>query len=101
MSDKAKKRRLDNTTVRALAPHSLALSLTHSLTHSLAPPLSQVACPIVFGSIAFWMGKKAAEHATHRWSLFVRGPNDEDLSSFVSKVIFSLHPSFAVPLRGE
>jgi hypothetical protein len=33
MSDKAKKRRLDNTTVRALAPHSLTRSLTHSLTH--------------------------------------------------------------------
>ena len=32
MSDKAKKRRLDNTTVRALAPHSLALSLALSLT---------------------------------------------------------------------
>lgn len=60
----------------------------------------QVACPVVFGSIAFWMGKKAEEHATHRWTLFVRGPNDEDLGCFVSKVIFSLHPSFAAPLRG-
>jgi transcription initiation factor IIF auxiliary subunit len=40
-----------------------------------------------------------------KWSLneklvFVRGPNDEDLSVFISKIIFSLHPSFANPLRG-
>jgi YEATS domain-containing protein 4 len=35
----------------------------------------------------------------HRWTVFVRGPNDEDLSTFVSQVCFSLHPSFAQPLR--
>lgn len=58
-----------------------------------------IACPIVFGSMAFWLGKKAAEQVSHRWTLFVRGPNDEDLSVFVSKIIFSLHPSFAAPVR--
>jgi YEATS domain-containing protein 4 len=66
------------------------------------------------------MGKKADEYATHKWTckfppllifslekwllneklVFVRGPNDEDLSVFISKIIFSLHPSFANPLRG-
>lgn len=34
-------------------------------------------------------------------TVFVRGPNDEDLTAFVSKIIFSLHPSFAIPVRGK
>lgn len=36
---------------------------------------------------------------THQWTLYVRGPNNEDLSSCISKVIFQLHPSFAQPIR--
>ncbi len=52
------------------------------------------------GSIAFYLGKKADQLATHRWTLFVRGPNDEDLSVFIEKVAFTLHPSFAEPVRG-
>jgi hypothetical protein len=52
------------------------------------------------GSIAVHLGKKADEQATHRWSLFVRGPNHEDLSCFVEKVAFTLHPSFPEPVRG-
>ena len=38
-----------------------------------------VACPIVYGSIAFPLGKKS-DFATHKWTFFVRGPNNEDLS---------------------
>jgi transcription initiation factor IIF auxiliary subunit len=59
-----------------------------------------VACPFVYGSIAYWMGKKADEFATHKWTLYVRGPNMEDMSSFISKVVFTLHPSFSAPIRG-
>eukprot|EP01031_Cornospumella_fuschlensis_P026775 gene26775-32353_t len=58
-----------------------------------------VVCPIVYGSIAFYLGKKAEEFATHKWTLYIRGPRDEDLSTFVDKVIFTLHPSFAQPVR--
>lgn len=59
-----------------------------------------VVCPIVYGSMAFYLGKnKSQDLNTHRWSLFIRGPNDEDLSIFVSKVAFSLHESFAEPVR--
>ena len=59
-----------------------------------------VICPIVYGSMAFYLGKnKSQDMNTHRWSLFIRGPNDEDLSIFVSKVAFSLHESFAEPVR--
>jgi YEATS domain-containing protein 4 len=59
-----------------------------------------VICPIVYGSMAFFLGKKAEEFCTHRWTLYVRGPQDEDLSTFVEKVAFTLHPSFPNPVRG-
>jgi len=58
-----------------------------------------IACPIVYGSIAFYLGKKAEEYSTHRWTLYVRGPQDEDLSTFVEKIAFTLHPSFPDPVR--
>jgi YEATS domain-containing protein 4 len=60
-----------------------------------------VAAPIIYGSVAFWLGKKADDTATHRWTLFIRGPNDEDLSTFISHVAFSLHPSFSEPIRSK
>jgi YEATS domain-containing protein 4 len=56
--------------------------------------------PIAYGSIAFYLGKKADEYATHKWTLYLRGPTgDEDLSPAISKVIFQLHPSFPQPIR--
>ena len=58
-----------------------------------------VACPVVYGSMALSMGKKQNEYATHKWRLYLRGPNDEDLSTFIAKVVFTLHPSFMVPVR--
>lgn len=63
-------------------------------------PNTTVACPIIYGSIAYYLGKRAEEYATHKWSLFVRGPNGEDLSCFIAKVVFHLHPSFALSIRG-
>lgn len=53
-----------------------------------------VSIPIAYGTIAFWQGKKADDKHTHKWIAFVRGPNNEDLSQIISKVIFILHPSF-------
>lgn len=47
------------------------------------------------------MGKKAEEFSTHSWKLYIRGPNEEDLTSFIDKVAFTLHPSFAEPVRGS
>jgi len=56
--------------------------------------------PIVYGSVAFYLGKKADEYQTHQWTLHVRGPDgSEDLSQVVSKVVFQLHASFAQPTR--
>ena len=65
--------------------------------------------PIVYGSVAFFLGKKADEYHTHKWTLYLRSPNQtkdnkndknqEDLSLCVAKVVFQLHTSFAQPVR--
>jgi YEATS domain-containing protein 4 len=52
----------------------------------------------VYGSIAFPL-PKTDEYNTHKWTLYVRGPNNEDLSQGIAKVVFQLHPSFAQPVR--
>lgn len=65
-------------------------------------PNTTASLPIVYGSIAFYLGKKADELETHEWTLFLRGPNqaDDHLNSLViSKVVFQLHPSFAQTTR--
>ncbi|GFH49508.1 hypothetical protein CTEN210_05984 [Chaetoceros tenuissimus] len=43
-----------------------------------------VCLPIVYGSIAFPL-PKTEEYNTHRWTLYVRGPNNEDLSQVTEK----------------
>ncbi len=51
--------------------------------------------PFVYGSSAFWLGKQAAENQhSHRWSVFLRGLENEDLSYFIKSVTFGLHESF-------
>ena len=62
-------------------------------------PNTTVCVPIAYGSIAFYLGSNADEYATHEWTLYVRGPNNEDLSAAIAKVVFSLHPSFPQPVR--
>jgi len=57
-----------------------------------------VTIPIVYGSIAFWLGKKAAE-STHKWTTYVRSANNEDLGVLIKRVVFQLHPSFERPTR--
>lgn len=56
--------------------------------------------PVAYGSIAFFLGEKADEYHTHKWTLYVRSPDSGvDLGAAISKVIFQLHPSFARPMR--
>ncbi len=49
---------------------------------------------IVYGSIAFWLGKKSEQNLTHKWCVYVRGINNEDISYFVKEVVFTLHATF-------
>lgn len=55
--------------------------------------------PIVYGSVAFWLGKKADETVSHKWAVYVRGLNNEDISYFVKEVVFTLHSSFPNNVR--
>ena len=42
---------------------------------------------------------KRAANKENRTPRYLRGPNNEDLSSCISKVVFQLHPSFTQPVR--
>jgi YEATS domain-containing protein 4 len=53
---------------------------------------------IVYGSIATPIKKPETEH-THKWALYLRGYNNEDISYYVKKVVFKLHESFVNPNR--
>ncbi|ETW05724.1 hypothetical protein, variant [Aphanomyces invadans] len=54
---------------------------------------------IAYGSVATYLGRKSEETKTHRWHIYVRGIANEDLSYMISKVVISLHSSFANPVR--
>ena len=58
--------------------------------------------PFMYGTIAKPLTKKieGSEH-THEWCAFVRGKNNEDISCFIKKVVFNLHPSFENPKRSK
>jgi len=64
---------------------------------------------IAWGTEAWWLGKRHQDQHTHRWSCYIRSaspgddegpPGSEDhLSTYIKKVSFRLHPSFANPNR--
>ncbi|KAL0582967.1 hypothetical protein ABG067_007100 [Albugo candida] len=58
-----------------------------------------VSKPIAYGSIASYLGRKSEETKTHRWTIYLRGIENEDLSYMISKVEIHLHSSFANPVR--
>ncbi|KAL5999153.1 Transcription initiation factor TFIID subunit 14b [Asimina triloba] len=59
----------------------------------------EITIPIVYGTISFWLGKKASEYQSHKWTVYVRGATSEDLSAIIKRVVFQLHPSFNNPTR--
>ncbi|KAG0453034.1 hypothetical protein HPP92_025404 [Vanilla planifolia] len=59
----------------------------------------EICFPIVYGTISFWLGKKASEYNSHKWTVYVRGATNEDLGVIVKRAIFQLHPSFNNPTR--
>lgn len=59
----------------------------------------QLVVPVAFGTVAFWMGKKADEYHSHRWTVYLRSARGQDLSSVVKNVTFHLHPSFPQAVR--
>ncbi|KAM7516147.1 hypothetical protein LguiA_005730 [Lonicera macranthoides] len=59
----------------------------------------EICVPIVYGTMSFWLGKKASESQSHRWTVYVRGATNEDLGAVIKRVVFQLHPSFYNPVR--
>lgn len=77
----------------AVAPAATPLGAGQRLENTTA------CLPLVHGSVAWYLGKKADDFQTHQWTLYLRGPNNEDLSHCIQKVVFQLHASFQQPLR--
>ncbi|KAG6779587.1 hypothetical protein POTOM_015980 [Populus tomentosa] len=59
----------------------------------------EISLPIVYGNIAFWLGKKANEYQSHKWTVYVRGATNEDLGVVIKRAVFQLHSSFNNPTR--
>lgn len=59
----------------------------------------EISIPIVYGNVAFWLGKKASEYQSHKWTVYVRGATNEDLGVVIKRAVFQLHSSFNNPTR--
>lgn len=54
---------------------------------------------IAIGTISHWQGHRAPLKKKHKWSVYVRGLFQEDLSYLIDKVVFHLHEDFKKPVR--
>ncbi|KAJ4462389.1 putative yeats family protein [Paratrimastix pyriformis] len=54
---------------------------------------------IAYGNSSLYLGKRAPKDKTHRWTIYVRSPYGEELSEWISKVVFELHESFSNHMR--
>ncbi|CAK7334309.1 unnamed protein product [Dovyalis caffra] len=59
----------------------------------------EISVPVVYGTMAFYLGRKANELQSHKWTVYLRGATNEDLSVVIKQVVFQLHPSFDNPIR--
>ncbi|SCU80443.1 LAMI_0B02410g1_1 [Lachancea mirantina] len=62
-----------------------------------------VSRPIIYGNTAKKMTgvrppNAPVEH-THMWTIYVKGPQGEDLSTFIKRVVFKLHDTYPNPTR--
>ncbi|KAJ1960286.1 NuA4 histone H4 acetyltransferase complex and the SWR1 complex subunit, partial [Dimargaris xerosporica] len=60
-----------------------------------------IARPIIYGNVAAPLGdeKPLVPEHTHRWTVSLRGVNNEDISYYVRKVVFKLHETYPQPTR--
>ncbi|PIN10438.1 Transcription initiation factor IIF, auxiliary subunit [Handroanthus impetiginosus] len=59
----------------------------------------EICVPIAYGTIAFWLGRKATESQSHKWTVYVRGATNQNLGVVIKRAVFQLHPSFNNPVR--
>ncbi|EDS37568.1 YEATS domain containing protein 4 [Culex quinquefasciatus] len=56
--------------------------------------------PLIYGNVARSFGKKREEDGhTHQWTVYVKPYQNEDMSTYVKKIHFKLHESYANPNR--
>ncbi|XP_033097805.1 YEATS domain-containing protein 4-like isoform X2 [Anneissia japonica] len=56
--------------------------------------------PIVYGNVARYFGKKRDEDGhTHSWTVYIKPVKNEDMSTYIKKIQFKLHESYASPIR--
>lgn len=59
--------------------------------------------PVVYGNTARRLAEPKPQNTpaghTHLWTIFVRGPQGEDISYYVKKVVFKLHDTYTDPIR--
>lgn len=46
----------------------------------------EIVLPLVLGTVAHYLGKKATETNSHRWTVYLRALDNTDLSHIISKV---------------
>lgn len=70
---------------------------------------TQISKPFIVGSASFALGKEQIGENSHRWTVYLRGLENEenkevreieDLSYFIKDVTFHLHESFKDHIRG-
>ena len=67
---------------------------------SPVPPQNEIIIkPFVYGSVAFFLGKKSHDDISHKWCVYVRGLNNENISTYIKEVHFILHNSFQNHIR--
>jgi len=62
--------------------------------------MTDVQVKIELGHRATPRTKPTKEGHTHDWTVYVRGPEQYNISNFVEKVVFNLHPTFTNAKRG-
>lgn len=87
-----------NSNAYLLSNNQISNQESHSL-HNKNCNAEIISKSIVYGSIAFWLGKKSEQNLTHKWCVYVRGINNEDISYFVKEVVFTLHATFENNVR--
>lgn len=73
------------------------LSAPVNSSHSAA--LTELSIPVMVGNVAWWLGSDAPSEKSHRWCVYVRSPANEDLTSVVESVTFTLHETFLNNVR--
>ena len=55
--------------------------------------------PIVYGNVARFLGMTREDGHTHEWTIYLKSYDNDDMSSYIKKVNFKLHESYANPNR--